>query len=376
MRYHEITPEELFAAGFTDPSVTERPWVVRWDGFHGDPRELVLAALPDVVGFSTSGTTGVSRTWSRRKEFLWAEAGMLAGLLAPRGAEAVLSFVHPTHLYGALTSFLVPAHLRLPVWYRPGFAGAMPPVEHRRWAVMAIPWIFSLLRRHADWVARLDEVTVLHASGMIPDAAHEWLAETGAARARIIEVFGATESGGVATRQWSQGTPPDWSLLDDVSYASPPRPDEGEVPLAVRSPRLAFLSDGTAAADEPGCELDDHVERLDDRSFRFTGRRSRLVNINGRRHNLDRLEDLASGVLDCADLALRPVADPMIGEHVELVVVLRPGTGLADLDLVTAFARMGVRPRRVRDVDHIDRTEIGKFRRVQDPVPTDAGAPT
>ena len=145
----------------------------------------------------------------------------------------------------------------------------------------------------------------------------------------------------MATRQWSPSAPPDWNLIDDVvAFADPgSNRGEGEVTLKVRSPRLAFLT-GEGAPDS--CELDDHVERLGDRVFRFTGRRTRLVNVNGRRLNLDRLEDLLRPVLDCVDHAVRPVTDPMIGEHIELLVVLKPGTGLGDLDLNAAFDRYGL----------------------------------
>ncbi len=377
MTYSELSPEELLAEGFFSPRITEEPWVVRWDRFDGDLaaiEAMVLDALPETVVFHTSGTTGASRAWYRKKQFLWAEASMLARLLAPRAPEAALSFVHPKHLYGALSSVLVPARLGIPVWYRPQVTGQLPPVdEHRHWAVMAIPWVFAVLRRHMAWIRSLDQVTVLHASGMIPDAALHFLAEAGPERARIIEVFGATESGGVGTRQWSEGDPPDWSLIDDVSFVDPVVPGEGEVPLKIRSPRLAFLGENEAPDH---CQLDDYVQRLSDRSFRFSGRRTRLVNINGRRFNLDRLEDLLSPVLDCVDYAIRPVTDPVVGEHIELVVVLKEHTELSDLDLTTAFERIGVRPRRVRAVKAIDRTEIGKFRRVQKPESTDAGALT
>lgn len=367
MRFAELSPAELFSEGFESPRLADRPWLVRWDTLRGDPAELVLRSLPETVEFATSGTTGPRRSWVRTRELLWAEAGMLAGLLAPHAVQGVLSFVHPAHLYGALTSVLVPARLGVPVWYRPQFAGQLPP-EGGRWAVMAIPWIFSLLHRRIDWVHAAERVTVLHASGMIPMAAQHLQAAAGPERVHIVEVFGATESGGVATRQWSDGEPPDWTLLDDVAYADPPR--DGETPLVVRSPRLA----SPAGSRQPTrCELDDHVERLDDRRFRFTGRRSRLVNINGRRVNLDELEDRARSVLTCADLALCPVTDDMIGEHVELLVVPHPPAGLADLDLAAAFSAIGVRPRRVRAVQRIDRTEIGKFRRVA-PLAVAAGA--
>lgn len=372
MTYSELTPEELLSEGFGAPRITDEPWFVRWDRVGGDVEQLVLDTLPATIEFRTSGTTGASRSWFRTKELMWAESGMLASLLESRHPEAALACVPSSHLYGALTSVLVPVRLGIPAWYRPNFVGRMPEVaEHRNWVVMAIPWIFSLLRRHMSWTRSLQRVTVLHASGMIPDAAQHFLAEAGPERARIVEVIGATEAGGVATRQWSEGAPPDWQLIDDVSFADPFRPGEGEMPLHVRSERLALAAGGDR---QESCRLDDYVERLDERRFRFSGRRSRLVNLNGERYNLDHLENLAQTVLDCADLAIRPVTDPMIGEHVELLVVLREGTELGALDLAAAFVRMGVRPRRVRAVDRIDRTEIGKFRRVHQAAPTGAGA--
>jgi hypothetical protein len=62
----------------------------------------------------------------------------------------------------------------------------------------------------------------------------------------------------------------------------------------------------------------------------------------------------------------------MIGEHVDLLVVLQPDTTLADLDLATGYARLGVRPRRVRVVPRIDRSDLGKLRHVQASPSTDA----
>ncbi|MFF1946117.1 hypothetical protein ACFVWF_28740 [Rhodococcus qingshengii] len=371
MHYREFSPEELIAVGFDSPEVTDHPWTVRWDRYRGSAAELVLSALPESVSFETSGTTGQSQSWSRPRESLWAEVSMLAGLVGPHQPRAALCSVHPHHLYGALSSVLLPAHLGIPAWFRPGFIGEMPPADSAdSWLVTAIPWTFSLLRRNLPWVRSAGRVTVLHASGMIPDAALEFLDEAGAAQARVVEVFGATESGGVATRQWSAGTPPHWSLIDDVSFADSLRENEGEVSLRVRSPRLAHRP---GEPHPESCLLDDHVERLDERTFRFSGRRTRLVNINGRRLNLDRLEDLLTPIEGCLDLAVRPVSDPMIGEHIELYLVLDKGIALGDLDLAAAFARIGIRPRRICSVDEIDRTEIGKFRRIHQTVTTDQG---
>lgn len=374
MSYLDLTPTQLLSLGFTAPEVVDGAWCVRWDKADRDPESLVLDTLPPTVDFHTSGSTGPSRCWRRLRENVWLEAGMLAGFVEPEGPEAVVSFVPPVHLYGALASVLVPAKLGVPAWYRPKFFGAMPAIEQRRVVVMATPWIFSLLLEHMEWVRTMDHITVLYGGAMLPATAGEFLAAAGAERALIVEVLGSTEAGGIATRRWRSGEPPMWTLFPDVSFAEPPTgPATDEVPLVVRSPRLAFRP-----GEQPPAvwETDDHVEPLGDRTFRFAGRRNRLVKVNGRRINMDEVEHSLRAVLDCADLALLPVADQMIGEHVDLLVVLKPGTQLADINLAAGIAEMGLRPRRVHVVPRIDRSEMGKLRHVQTSLTTDAEVAT
>lgn len=305
---------------------------------------------------------------------------MLADLVRTDRPAAVVSFVSPAHVYGALATVLMPARLGVPVWYRLSPYGAMPVVDARRVVVVAIPWIFQLLLTHMAWVREFDHVTVLHSSAMLPETARDFLAEAGAGRAAIVEVLGSTEAGAIATRRWRAGDPPPWTLLDDVSFAAADAggvpdsgaadhgvpdhgaPDHGapdEVPLIIRSPRLAFRPGGPPPRV---WEADDHVQRLDGRTFRFAGRRTRLVKLNGRRVNLDEVEHALRADLHCADLAVVPVADRMIGEHVDLLVVPHPGTTLADIDLAAVRTRLGVRPRRVRVVSRIDRSDVGKLR--------------
>lgn len=357
MGYVTLAPERLLGLGFAAPEVAAGTWCARWDAV-ADAADLCATMLPPFIDFHSSGTTGSAQCWRRLRENLWREGGMLAGLIAPDRPEAIVSFAPSVHLFGALTSVLVPAQLCLPVWFRPGFVGAMPDVPHRRIAVMATPWIFQLLLEHRNWVRRFDHVTVLYGGATLPATAGTFLREAGADRAVIVEVMGSTEAGGVATRRWRHGDPPPWTLFPDVSFAAPgqTRPDE-EVPLVVRSPRLAFRP---GARPPEQWLADDIILPLEARTFRLVGRSGRLVKVNGRRINLDEAEHAVRTVLDCADLALVPVADELIGEHVELLVVLKPGAELADLDLPAAIRRLGVLPKRVEVVARIERSALGK----------------
>jgi acyl-coenzyme A synthetase/AMP-(fatty) acid ligase len=283
--------------------------------------------------------------------------------VAPERPEAVVSFVPPVHLLGALTSVLVPARLGVGVWYRSSFYGAMPDTGRRRVVVMATPWIFQLLLQHMDWVRELAHITVLYGGAMLPATAGDFLRQAGADRALIVEVLGSTEAGGMAYRRWREGDPPNWTLFPDVSFAVPPDPGTAEVPLVVRSPRIACLP-GEPPPDT--WTTDDRIQVLGERTFRLAGRSGRLLKLNGRRINLDEAESAMRAELDCADLALVPVADDMIGEHAELLVVLRPGTALSDIGLAEAFTRAGLRPKGVRAVQAIERSALGKARYTQE----------
>ncbi|RST05411.1 long-chain fatty acid--CoA ligase [Streptomyces sp. WAC07149] len=361
MEYRKLTPAGLLSLGTGAPEVAERAWRVRWDGV-ADAAGTVLGALPDVLEFHTSGSTGPSRCWRRTREDAWREAGMLAEFVRRDAPEAVVSFAPPVHVYGALATLLLPARLGVPVWYRPGYIGGLPETGVRRAVVVATPWIFSLLLRHMDWVRSLEHVTVLYSSAMLPSDAAVFLREAGPGRAAVVELLGSTETGGVAVRRWSEGEPPAWTLFPDVEFAG----DTGSggdaagtaVPLLIRSPRLAHLPGEPAPREWATGDL---VEPVDARTFRLLGRTGRLVKINGQRINLDEAEHTLRARLDCADLALVPVNDPMIGEHVDLYLVPRPEARPAGADLAAVRAVLGARPRKTHVVPALSRSAMGKL---------------
>lgn len=58
--------------------------------------------------------------------------------------------------------------------------------------------------------------------------------------------------------------------------------------------------------------------------FRFHGRRSRLVKVNGQRVHLDHVEERLRELVPCADLACVPIPDEVRGEDFDLLVVEDP----------------------------------------------------
>lgn len=364
MSFTELSPAELLSTPLDAAVVNDRGWCVRWDEVGPEEaHRLVSRHVPDAVEFMTSGTTGAQRRWTCDRDQLWNEAGLLASLVGSPAPGAMVSFAPPKHRYGALVSVLLPARLGIPAWTTPKGIETLP-IERggSPWLVAAIPWTFTLLRRASRWVRQQSHVTVLHSTATLPKAAQDLVADVGDAQLRIVEVFGSTESGAVASRAWTPGNPP-WTLVDGVSWADGTGCAEATA-LAVHSPLLARASDGTRPQ---AWTLDDIVRRTGDRGFVFEGRRGRLVKVNGRRIDLDHLEGVLRDNLPCTDLACVPVTEAVIGEHFDLHVVPRTGRRISHEDVRAAVRVAGVAPRQVAFVTAIHRSETGKLRKLQDP---------
>ncbi|MGC9665118.1 AMP-binding protein [Planosporangium sp. 12N6] len=263
--------------------------------------------------FATSGTTGEPVRWLRTAAQVRAEAELLAVLCDAGDADGIVCYPPPAHLYGHLMGRALPDLLGLPVRRvgltepaRDAFAGLRRPV------VAALPAALAHLSRALPLLRRLDRLTLVHSSALLPAAATRLLADLDG-RAGLVELFGSTETGLVATRR--DPLRPEWTLAPDVAFDADV-PAGGEAPLRVRSPRLATRP-GTAPATR--YTLDDLVDVVDARTFRWLGRRSRLVKVNGRRVNLDLVTDTLRGEVG-ADavpehvVTCRPHRDDLRGE--------------------------------------------------------------
>lgn len=371
--YQELLPEDLLAKALTREPLA--PSVIRWDAFsRSAAEELVLRTLPGEVEFCTSGSTGPAARWRHTSRQLWTEAVMLADLVGDDRPQAILSFAPPAHLYGLIGTTLLPAALGVPVFFWPRYGLPAPAMDVQHWLIVAIPWSFPVLLRDPSVLGRPEHVTVLHSTATLPSTARELGSVVGEDRFRLIELFGSTETALIAYRQSlptprSPRSPDAWTLMPDVRFTdlpAPPGPDHDlarpdETRLGVCSPRLALTPLGHPMAH---WTTDDYIERLDERSFRFHGRRSRLIKVNGRRIDLDEVEERLRVAVPCADLACLPVADQLRGEHVELLVAgPEDPAGLARR-ATDCLRELGATVGWIRIVDHIERSAVGKPRQL------------
>lgn len=339
-----------------DELVRRRALPKRWSA---DPsalalqdREQVVAAL-GVVGFTTSGTTGVATTWYRTGTQLVDEARATIAAL-PHGIDSVITTVEPSTLYGFALGVLVPVILGVPVRREPLLlSGHRLAGAHTLVVSVAPGWRTGTALPTPNGAG---EVTFVHAGSMLPTIALDVVAA--ASRARLVELFGTTEAGLIAARDGGELA---WSVVDDVEIFPGGDLPSGEAPLVVASRRIGAVSPG----EEPpaSIRLGDWVEPVSRREFRFGGRRERIAKPNGRLVDLDALEDRVWAIAPVGiDLACVVVPDSRVGEDVVLLVAGADD----DVDVLSralrrASSELQFVPR-VERVAAIDRSAMGKVR--------------
>lgn len=240
----------------------------------------------------TSGSTGQPQALPKRLRQLFDEVSALEQAFgaAPAGA-AVLASVSPQHVYGLLFRVLWPLATG-----RPLQAQSLVVLEDL--AELTPPGARAILIASPAHLSRLPQVEnvpvdqVFSSGAPLPDAAlPDCLRVFGRAP---VEVYGSSETGGVAWRQRDPGAPMHWQALpgvqwrledDELWLCSPHLDDAGWMPSADR-----------AAAVGGGFEL--------------RGRADRIVKIAEKRVSLTAVEAALRASPLLADLRLVPLAEP------------------------------------------------------------------
>jgi acyl-coenzyme A synthetase/AMP-(fatty) acid ligase len=249
---------------------------------HLDPRAPLLE-------LSTSGTTGEGKWVTKALRHLDAEIAVLeaelGGELGP--ATQVFATASHQHIYGLLYRVLWPLAAGRP-FHAPTYLHArelLPRIEEAGDAALASTP--SHLRRMTGLERARGACREVFCSGgpLDSDAADAVRAALGRAP---IEVFGSTETGGVAWRRQEAGAERlRWTLLPGVRVARVEGgPDAGR--LRVESP---FVSAGAPeAGGRAAFTMGDLVEVAGDRRFLLLGRGDRVVKIGEKRLALAEME--------------------------------------------------------------------------------------
>ena len=265
----------LFAA----PNLAGLAKVVHAEQLVGDP----------CIGFRTSGSSGQPKLIRHPLSRLLQEADTLARLFSSR--RRLLLAVPTHHIYGFIFGILLPTRLgaatrslqRLP-------PGSLLREAQRGDLVVGTPFLLGLAFEAGISVP--DDVWAVTSTAPCPDPVWERASERGIAR--LIEVYGSTETGGVGTRD-APGQP--FELLSHLDAA-------GAGGVIERSG-----NDGTGTES---VRCPDRMEWLAERRFRVLGRHDGAVQIAGVNVYPERVRRV---ILEC----------PLVKEAT--VRLMRPGEG-------------------------------------------------
>lgn len=300
--------------------------------------------LPGVVVF-TSGSTGAPVAIHKALHQLFDEIRTLDATFSARLTPNTrfISTVSHQHIYGLLFTVLWPTltgrrlsegRLEYPEELERDLAACDS-------VLVASPAHLKRLPAGRSWAT---QARAVFSSGgpLSPEAsqlAHDVIGHT------PIEVFGSSETGGVA---WRQGSSSAWSPLAGISVRA-----SATGTLEVQSPHLPDLDWFTTA---------DRVE-FHGADFRLLGRADRIAKIEEKRVSLDLLERtvLATGLLREARVVVLP------GARVTLGLVGVPATALDRKDLIASLkaavhevVEPVARPRRFRFLDALPVNAQGK----------------
>ena len=301
------------------------------------------------IFLQTGGSTGQPRLWAKTARNLLGEVAAHIRALQVEPGDHILATVPPYHIYGLLFSVLLPLYSGATVErVSPFFPREIAKRIEKTSATILVSTPAHLRALAAAPLSGHGLRLALSSGAPLPAAdAASYFAQTGL---WPLEVYGSTETGGIAVRR--QDVPESaWAPLPGVSCRM-----QGEV-LAVRS---AYVS-GDAPRDADGFFRTADLARIrPDGSFDLLGRDDGVVKVGGQRVALPEIEKALLALDQVTNAVVLAVPSPSGRgqEIVALVASRRP----ADEIVRELRARLSPPswPRRLRCVDAIPTTPTGK----------------
>ncbi len=319
----------------------------------GTAHKLYFHTGPDreLLRLFTGGSTGSPKVWSKSCSNLFAEARYLADRFRITDQDLIVATISPCHIYGLLFSVLIPLVSSASVIARtPSFPAEIADAIQINEATIlaAVPAHYRALRRQVTSKGSLR--FAVSSAGMLDPGDNATFCNRN--NTSIVEVYGSTETGGIASRNRSAGET-DFTPFSTVDWKI------SRERLLVRSPYISLQT----PRDENGFFITgDRVEAAPGNSFALKGRMDGITKVAGKRVDLEEIRETIRqypGVEDCFVLAL---PDPNGRENQICALVQATVLSKEDLfsSLQTRLESYGL-PRVIRRTNTMPMTGAGKY---------------
>jgi acyl-coenzyme A synthetase/AMP-(fatty) acid ligase len=298
----------------------------------------------------TGGSTGAPKSWLKTVENLFGEAFYLAEKYQINKDDLLVATLSPYHIYGLLFSVIIPFISSATVLAdSPCFPAEIREATREKATILAaVPAHYRVLKgnRTGGEALRL----AFSSAGMLDQADNEDFYQQN--NVSVVEVYGSTETGGIASRNRSLG--------EQCFYPF------ATVDWQINQERLlldsAYISPG-AERDENGFfTVGDRIEPGPDNCFFLKGRSDAIAKVGGKRVDLEEVRDKIKsqpGVKDCVVVALTNT-----GGRENMIVALIEGKTMAANELrknLSTLLEPYALPRQFKNTDNIPMTANGKY---------------
>jgi len=355
---------EMYEATGFDAAIAdhpeETPGVEMITPMAGNPADLNPENLRDpdqpFLRLFTGGSTGKPRVWSKTPRNLFSEAFYLRDKFELTAKDLFIATVPPYHIYGLLFSILAPfvsqARVLSEVYTFP--QEIISTINrHRATVLVSVPIHYRSLK--VDNLSAPSLKIAFSSSGLLnrSDAAH-FLKKTGLG---IYEIYGSTETGGVAARSISENTE-SWKPADVVSWRMSGKR------LAVRSD---FISREMERDADGFCVTGDEVQPDKNDRFILLGRADGIVKVAGKRVDLLDVQSKIQSLPTVRDAVVIALPAEKGRENVIAALVACDLTERQIKKMILEKLEPYAMPHYIQIVPSIRRTAAGKidFRRVE-----------
>jgi len=300
----------------------------------------------------TGGSTGTPQIWSKTPRNLLMEAVYLADTFGITRSDTILATVPTNHIYGLLYSVLLPLVSGASVCpATPSFPNEITDdLEATRATVLvSIPAHYRAIKEAP--IPQHQVRLAFSSAGALPEQdAVDFYGATGIA---ITEIYGSTETGGIARRTRAKGQ----TALHPFECAEVRIENQH---LQVRSP---FLSNELPKSSDEFFETADRAQWTDPPAFALLGRSDGIVKVGGKRVDLAVIKEVLMEVNGVCDVYV--FAQPVESGRENEILTLVEGTATIDL-LKEAANRLlppYAHPRSIRVTQQMPVTSTGKYHR-------------
>jgi acyl-coenzyme A synthetase/AMP-(fatty) acid ligase len=249
----------------------------------------------ELLTLFTGGSTGSPKIWSKTAGNIFSEALFMIEEYGVSQDDIIAATISPYHIYGLLFSVVIPLTASASVLGEtPLFPAEIADCVQKKKApiFVSVPAHYRVLHDRKT-SARLR--IAISSAGMLPE--EDSLAFSKINSVPVVEIYGSTETGGLASRNRYDGEenftplrPVQWQIMNERLYVQSPfiSPD---VPVNTEN---LFLSG-------------DKVKACGENCFSLHGRADTVTKVGGERVDLDEVRDVLqqqAGIKECVVIAI------------------------------------------------------------------------